>query len=69
MTVMDGVIQSFLVGFPVLMLHSSVTLMILAMGVSLDIKITPYDEIDLVRTGNTAAAWSRPKPKVCPPAQ
>ena len=55
---MDPVIQSFLVGFPVLILHSSVTLAMLAMGVFFYIKITPYDEIDLVRAGNSAAAAS-----------
>ena len=55
---MDPVIQSFLVGFPVLILHSSVTLAMLAMGVFFYIKITPYDEIDLVRAGNSAAAVS-----------
>ena len=55
---MDAVIQSFLVGFPVLILHSSVTLAMLAMGVFFYIKITPHDEIDLVRAGNSAAAVS-----------
>ena len=55
---MDAVIHSFLVGFPVLILHSSVTLAMLAMGVWLYIKITPYDEIELVRAGNSAAAAS-----------
>ena len=55
---MDAVIQSFLVGFPVLILHSSVTLAMLAMGVFFYVKITPYDEIDLVRAGNSAAAVS-----------
>ena len=55
---MDAVIQSFLVGFPVPILHSSVTLAMLAMGVFFYIKITPYDEIDLVRAGNSAAAVS-----------
>ena len=55
---MDPVIQSFLVGFPVLILHSSVTLAMLAMGVFFYIKITPYDEINLVRAGNSAAAAS-----------
>ncbi|MBR84243.1 MAG: hypothetical protein CMF66_10125, partial [Magnetovibrio sp.] len=49
---MDPVIQSFLVGFPVLILHSSVTLAMLAMGVFFYIKIPPYDEINLVRAGN-----------------
>ncbi len=55
---MEAVIQSFLAGFPVLMLHSSVTLVILAIAVFLYIKITPYDEIILIKTGNTAAAIS-----------
>ena len=55
---MDAVIHSFLVGFPVLILHSSVTLAMLAMGIFLYIKITPYDEIELVRAGNSAAAAS-----------
>ena len=55
---MDAVIHSFLVGFPVLILHSSVTLAMLAMGVWFYIKITPYDEIELVRAGNSAAAAS-----------
>lgn len=55
---MDAVIQSFLAGFPVLMLHSSVTLVILAAAVFLYIKITPYDDIALIKSGNTAAALS-----------
>ena len=55
---MDAVIHSFLVGFPVLILHSSVTLAMLAIGVLFYIKITPYDEIELVRAGNSAAAAS-----------
>ncbi len=55
---MDPVIQSFLAGFPVVMLHSSVTLVILAIAIFLYIKITPYDEIALIRSGNTAAAIS-----------
>jgi putative membrane protein len=55
---MHPVVQSFIAGFPILMLHSSVTLAILAAGVFLYIKITPYDEISLIRNGNTAAAVS-----------
>ncbi len=55
---MNPVIQSFLAGFPVLILHSSVTLAILGIGILLYIKITPYDEIALIRSGNTAAAVS-----------
>jgi len=55
---MDPVIQSFLAGFPVVMLHSSVTLLILGGGVFLYIKITPYNEIALIKDANTAAAVS-----------
>lgn len=55
---MEAVIQSFLAGFPVLMLHSSVTLAILVVGVFVYIKITPYDDIALIKAGNTAAAVS-----------
>ena len=53
---MEAVIQSFLAGFPVLMLHSSVTLAILVVGVF--VYITPYDDIALIKVGNTAAAVS-----------
>ena len=55
---MEAVIQSFFAGFPVLMLHSSVTLAILVVGVFVYIKITPYDDIALIKVGNTAAAVS-----------
>jgi putative membrane protein len=55
---MEAVIQSFLAGFPVLMLHSTVTLAILVVAVFLYVKITPYDEIALIKDGNTAAAVS-----------
>ena len=55
---MEAVVQSFLAGFPVLMLHSSVTLAILVIAVFLYVKITPYDDIALIKTGNTAAAVS-----------
>ncbi len=55
---MNAVLQSFWAGFPVLMLHVSVTLAMLAAAVVIYIKITPYDEIKLIRGGNTAAAVS-----------
>ncbi|MFT6581463.1 MAG: putative membrane protein [Alphaproteobacteria bacterium] len=56
--VMEAVIQSFIAGFPILMLHSSVTIAMLGVGVLIYIKITPYDDIGLIRDGNTAAAIS-----------
>ncbi len=55
---MDAVFQSFLAGFPVLMLHASVTVAMLVAAVYVYIKITPYDDIKLIRDGNTAAAVS-----------
>jgi putative membrane protein len=55
---MDPVIQSFLTGFPVLLLHFAVTLAILAAGVALYHLITPYHELRLIGGGNTAAAIS-----------
>ena len=55
---MNAVFQSLLAGFPVLLLHSSVTLVMLALAVTLYVKITPYDELTLIREGNTAAAIS-----------
>ena len=55
---MDAVLQSFMSGFPVLMLHSSVTLAILAVGVTVYVWITPYREFQLIRDGNLGAAIS-----------
>lgn len=55
---MDPVILSFLSGFPVLLLHFSVTLAMLGVGVVIYQLITPYHELDLIRTGNNAAAIS-----------
>ena len=55
---MDPVIQSFLAGFPVLLLHFAVTLAMLAAGVAIYQLVTPYHEMRLIRDGNTAAAVS-----------
>ncbi|MBO6519376.1 MAG: DUF350 domain-containing protein [Rhodospirillales bacterium] len=55
---MQAVIDSFLAGFPILMLHSSVTIAMLVAGVLLYMWITPWDELELIRNGNTAAAVS-----------
>ncbi len=51
-------VQSFLTGFPTLLLHFSVTLSILAAGIWLYMLITPHKELALIREGNTAAAIS-----------
>ena len=55
---MYPVIQSFLAGFPVLILHTSVTVAMLVAAIFVYIKITPYDELKLIRGGNMAAAVS-----------
>ncbi|MFT5488512.1 MAG: putative membrane protein [Paracoccaceae bacterium] len=55
---MDPVIQSFLAGFPVLLLHFAVTLAMLGIGVTIYLFVTPYHELRLIRSGNTAAAVS-----------
>lgn len=55
---MNPVILSFLAGFPVMLLHATVTFAMLAAAIYIYVKITPYDEIKLIRDGNTAAAVS-----------
>ena len=55
---MDPVFQSFLNGLPTLLLHFSVTIAMLALGVCIYQWITPWREMDLIRSGNTAAATS-----------
>lgn len=55
---MEAVLDSFLAGFPVLMAHSATTLAMLIAGVLIYMWITPWDELALVRGGNTAAAVS-----------
>lgn len=55
---MQAVLDSFLAGFPILMLHSGVTLAMLVVGVFIYIWMTPWDELALIRGGNTAAAVS-----------
>lgn len=51
-------VQSFLAGFPNLLLHLAVTLGLLAGAAALYTRITPHDEIALIRQGNVAAAIS-----------
>ena len=55
---MIAVIDSFIAGFPIFMLHSAVTIGILAAGVWVYVTITPHREFRLVRDGNLAAAIS-----------
>lgn len=55
---MAAVLDSFLAGFPVLMVHSATTLVMLLAATLIYMWITPWDELTLVRNGNTAAAIS-----------
>ena len=55
---MDAVLQSFLTGFPVLLMHFLVTIAMLVVGVAVYIWITPHKDLALVREGNIAAAIS-----------
>jgi putative membrane protein len=55
---MQSAIDAFLAGFPVLMLHSSVTIAMLVAGVLIYMRITPWDEVKLIKAGNIAAAIS-----------
>lgn len=50
--------QSFLSGFPSLLLHLAVTLGLLAAGAAAYTRLTSHDEIALIRHGNVAAAIS-----------
>lgn len=55
---MSPAFQSFLAGFPDLLLHLGVTLGLLAAGAALYTRLTAHDEIALIRRGNVAAAIS-----------
>ncbi|MBL8553147.1 MAG: DUF350 domain-containing protein [Phenylobacterium sp.] len=51
-------IQAFAAGFPVFLLHVSVTMTILIAAAAAYVLLTPHKEITLIRDGNTAAALS-----------
>ena len=53
---MEAIIQSILSGAPVLALHLVTTFAILIGGMGIYMWLTPYEDIKLVREGNTAAA-------------
>lgn len=53
---MEAVIQSILSGLPILMLHLVTALAMLIGGAFLYMRLTPYEDIQLVRSGNSAAA-------------
>jgi len=53
---MEAVIQSIASGLPILALHLVATFGMLIFGMGVYMWITPYEDIKLVREGNTAAA-------------
>jgi putative membrane protein len=55
---MDAVLDSFLAGLPVLLLHLAVTVAMLVVAVVIYTAITPHKDFALVRQGNMAAAIS-----------
>lgn len=52
---MEAVWQSIVAGVPVLLLHVGVTIAMLVVGVLIYMWMTPYEDVKLVREGNTAA--------------
>ena len=54
----ESVLQSLLSGLPILVMHFLVTVVMLVIGIRVYTFITPYDEFDLIRGGNVAAAVS-----------
>jgi len=49
-------VQAFASGFPITLLHAAVTALMLFLGATLYVLLTPYREITLIREGNGAAA-------------
>ena len=55
---MDAVITSLYNGLPIFMLHGGTAIIMLIVGAFIYSKITPWNELDLIMEGNTAAAVS-----------
>ena len=51
-------LQAFASGFPVMLMHTALTLALLAVGATVYAVLTPHKELTLIRAGNTAAAVS-----------
>jgi putative membrane protein len=51
-------IQAFAQGFPLTLLHAGLTILLLFLGATLYVLLTPHREIALIREGNAAAAVS-----------
>ncbi len=55
---MEAVLGSLTSGLPILVLHFTVTIIMLAVGVAVYAWMTPQKELELIREGNVAAAVS-----------
>ena len=55
---MDAVVTSLYNGLPIFMLHGGSAILMLIVGAFIYSKITPWNELDLIMEGNTAAAVS-----------
>ena len=55
---MDAVITSLYNGLPIFMLHGGTAILMLIVGAFIYSKTTPWNELDLIMEGNTAAAVS-----------
>ena len=51
-------LQAFATGFPVMLMHTGLTLVLLLLGATVYAWLTPHRELALIRAGNTAAAVS-----------
>lgn len=51
-------LQAFATGFPVMLVHTGLTLALLVLGATVYALLTPHKELALIRAGNTAAAVS-----------
>ena len=53
---MTAIFDSLMTGLPFLLLHSSVTFLMLGAGLLIYVLITPFDEMSLIKNKNNAAA-------------
>ncbi|MDP1988824.1 DUF350 domain-containing protein, partial [Phenylobacterium sp.] len=51
-------IQAFATGFPITLLHIGITVLMLLIGATIYVLMTPHREISLIREGHSAAALS-----------
>ncbi len=55
---LNTALQAYISGFPDMMVQGFVTLVMVALGAAVYTRLTPHNEMALIRAGNTAAALS-----------